>query len=352
MYPALAVARAVRDARPDVDLSYIGGARGLENQLVAAEFDLPYHRLTVRSLRSAARDIHLVLDPLRLAASAPQAFVLLGRLRPAAIFTSGGYLAVPLVAAARARGIPSLVWEGNVMPGRATRAVGRLATRVAVSFPPTLAAFGSKGFVSGTPIRSFIGIDRDAARRSFGVAEEDRLLLVFGGSQAVARFNAALGEALPRLVDDWRVLHLAGVTGVEAAREARERLPAELRERYTIEPFLTDRMADALVAADLVVGRAGSSTCAELTAVGVAAILVPYPYAGAHQRLNAAWLAEQGAAVAVPDEELDGDRLIAEAATLRDDRARAAIAKAASKLGRPDAARRLAEELLALATAR
>jgi len=200
--------------------------------------------------------------------------------------------------------------------------------------------------------RSFVGIDRGAARRSFGVAEEDRLLLVFGGSQAVARFNAALGEALPRLVDDWRVLHLAGVTGVEAAREARERLPAELRERYTIEPFLTDRMADALVAADLVVGRAGSSTCAELTAVGVAAILVPYPYAGAHQRLNAAWLAEQGAAVAVPDEELDGDRLIAEAATLRDDRARAAIAKAASKLGRPDAARRLAEELLALATAR
>ena len=111
-------------------------------------------------------------------------------------------------------------------------------------------------------------------------------------------------------------------------------------------------MADALVAADLVVGRAGSSTCAELTAVGVASILVPYPYAGAHQRLNAAWLAEQGAAVAVPDEELDGDRLIAEAAALRDDGARATIAEAASKLGRPDAARRLAEELLALATAR
>ena len=352
MYPALAVARAVRDARPDVDLSYIGGARGLENQLVAAEFDLPYHRLTVRSLRSAARDIHLVLDPLRLAASAPQAFVLLGRLRPAAIFTSGGYLAVPLVAAARARGIPTLVWEGNVMPGRATRAVGRLASRVAVSFPPTLAAFGAKAFVSGTPIRSFVGIDRAAARRSFGVTDTDRLLLVFGGSQAVARFNAALGEALPRLVDDWRVLHLAGVGGMDAALAARERLPAEQRERYAVEPFLTDRMADALVAADLVVGRAGSSTCAELAAVGVASILVPYPYAGAHQRLNAAWLAEQGAAVAVPDQELDGPRLVAEATALRDDDRRSAVAEAARKLGRPDAARRLAEELLALAGGR
>jgi len=352
VYPALAVARAVRDARPDVDLSYIGGARGLENQLVAAELDLPYHRLTVRSLRSAARDIHLVLDPLRLAASAPQAYVLLGRLRPAAIFTSGGYLAVPLVAAARARGIPTLVWEGNVMPGRATRAVGRLASRVAVSFPPTLAAFGAKGFVSGTPIRSFVGIDRATARRSFGVTDTDRLLLVFGGSQAVARFNAALGEALPRLVDDWRVLHLAGVGGMDAALAARERLPAEQRERYAVEPFLTDRMAYALVAADLVVGRAGSSTCAELAAVGVASILVPYPYAGAHQRLNAAWLAEQGAAVAVPDQELDGPRLVAEATALRDDDRRSAVAEAARKLGRPDAARRLAEELLALAGSR
>ncbi|MEP6680092.1 MAG: glycosyltransferase, partial [Chloroflexota bacterium] len=256
----------MRDAQPDVDLSYIGGARGLENQLVAAELDVPYHRLTVRSLRSGTRDIHLVLDPVRLAASAPQAFVLLGRLRPAAIFTSGGYLAVPLVAAARARRIPTLVWEGNVMPGRATRAVGRLATRVAVSFPPTLAAFGPKAFVSGTPIRSFVGFDRAAARRSFGVADADRLLLVFGGSQAVARFNASLGEAIPALAEDWRVLHLAGVGGMEAALAARERLSAGLRERYLIEPFLTDRMADALVAADLVVGRAGSSTCAELTA--------------------------------------------------------------------------------------
>jgi len=139
---------------------------------------------------------------------------------------------------------------------------------------------------------------------------------------------------------------------MEAALAARERLPAEQRERYAVEPFLTDRMADALVAADLVVGRAGSSTCAELAAVGVASILVPYRYAGAHQRLNAAWLAEQGAAVAVPDQELDGARLVAEATALREDARRAAVAEAARNLGRPDAARRLAEELLALAGSR
>lgn len=355
MYPALAVARALRDVRPDVELDYIGGVRGFERRLVASHpmrGELPYHELVVRSLRSAGLSVHTVLDPLRLGASIPQAWWLLGRLRPAALFTTGGYLALPLVLAARARGVPTLVWEGNVLPGRATRAIGRWATRVAVSFPPTLDAFPGNSFVSGTPIRSFAGIDREAARHAFGVDAGERLLLVFGGSQAVSRFNQALTDALPRLLRDWRVLHLAGEAGMADAGAARQALPEELRARYTPEPFLTDRMADALIAADLVLGRAGSSTCAEVAAVGVASILVPYPYAGAHQRYNARYLADEGAAVMVADEELDGDRLVAEVEPLRDDARRSAMATAARRLGRPDAARALAEELLALAERR
>ena len=306
----------------------------------------------VRSLRTSGADLHLVLDPLRLAASVPQAWRLLGRLRPAAIFTTGGYLALPLVSAARARGIPSLLWEGNVIPGRATAAVARLATRVAVSYPPTLGAFPGRSFVSGTPIRSFAGIDRAAARASFGVAPDERLLLVFGGSQAVARITAALDAALERLLDDWRILHLAGPAGMPAALDIRGRLSEGLRERYEPIAFLTDRMAEALVAADLVLGRAGSSTCAEVAAVGVASILVPYPHAAGHQQANAAWLAAQGAAVVVRDAELDGDRLAAEATALLDDEHRARIGQAAQAVARPDAARLLAEELLAMGEGR
>jgi UDP-N-acetylglucosamine--N-acetylmuramyl-(pentapeptide) pyrophosphoryl-undecaprenol N-acetylglucosamine transferase len=351
VYPALAVARALRDARPDVELSYIGGVRGLERRIVAGD-ELPYHQLVVRSLRGSGRDVHLVLDPMRLGASVPQAWWLLGRLRPAAVFTTGGYLALPLVLAARARGIPTLVWEGNVIAGRATAAVGRLASRVAVSFPPTLSTFPGRAFVSGTPIRSFEGVVRAAARASFGLGSDDRLLLVFGGSQAVARITAALDAALERLLADWRILHIAGEAGLAPAEELRQSLPSALRDRYQPLSFLTDRMVDALAAADLVLGRAGSSTCAEVAAVGVASILVPYPHAGAHQRANAAWLADQGAAVVVPDAELDGERLLAEAARLRDDATRAAIADAARRLGRPDAAARIAAELLAMAERR
>jgi UDP-N-acetylglucosamine--N-acetylmuramyl-(pentapeptide) pyrophosphoryl-undecaprenol N-acetylglucosamine transferase len=350
VYPALAVARALRDAQPDLELSYIGGVRGMERRIVGDE--LPYHQLVVRSLRSSGRDAHLVLDPIRLGASLPQAWWLLRELRPAALFTTGGYLALPIVLAARARGIPTLVWEGNVIPGRSNAVVGRLATRVAVSFPPTLSAFPGTAFVSGTPIRSFAGVDRAQARASFGVAPDDRLMLVFGGSQAVARITAAMDEALERLLADWRVLHVAGEAGMIGAEALRSRLPAGLATGYQPVPFLADRMADALVAADLVVGRAGSSTCAEVAAAGVAAILIPYPHAGAHQRANAAWLADHGAAVVVPDAELDGERLLAEARRLRDDATRTPVADAARRLGRPDAAGRIADELLAMAQGR
>jgi UDP-N-acetylglucosamine--N-acetylmuramyl-(pentapeptide) pyrophosphoryl-undecaprenol N-acetylglucosamine transferase len=352
VYPALAVARALRDARPDLELSYIGGVRGFERQLVADEGWLAYHQLVVRSLRSGGMNAHLVLDPLRLGASVPQAFSLLGRLRPAAVFTTGGYLGIPLVMAARARRIPSLVWEGNVVPGRATAAVGRLASRVAVSFEPTLAAFPGRAFVSGTPIRSFAGIDRAQARSRLELADDDRQLLVFGGSQAVARITAALEGALERLLAGWRVLHIAGAAGLADAQAARERLHPDRRDRYRPVAFLTDGMADALVAADLVLGRAGSSTCAEVAAVGVASILVPYPYAGGHQAQNAAWLADRRAAVLVPDVELTADRLAAEAERLRDDTVRAELAANARRLGRPDAARDIADELLAMAERR
>ena len=126
MYPALAVARALRDARSDVELDYVGGVRGFERRIVAGHAlaaEIGYHQLVVRSLRTAGMSLATVGDAARLAASVPQAWSLLGRLRPAALFTTGGYLALPLVLAARSRRIPTLVWEGNVQPGRAATTV-------------------------------------------------------------------------------------------------------------------------------------------------------------------------------------------------------------------------------------
>jgi len=299
------------------------------------------------------RDLHLVLDPLRLAASVPQAAALLGRLRPAAVFTTGGYAAIPVLLAARPLGIPVVLWEGNAVPGRSVRATARLATAVAVSFEMTCGSLGARRcYRTGTPIRDPAAVSRAAARARLGVPADDRLLLVFGGSQSVRRFSVAVAGALPRLVERTRVLHVTGDAGYADALAGREALPAQVRERYRPVPFLADEMADALAAADLLVGRAGSSTLAEAAAFGLPLVCVPYPHAAGHQRANARALVEAGAARLVGDEAFDADALLAAAALLDDSAALGTMRAAALAVGRPGAAEAVAALVLAAAARR
>ncbi len=342
------MARALHERRADVELAWVGGHRGLEEGIVAAA-GIPLTRLWLRSLRSTDLSVHALLDPIRLAASFSQAFALLARQRPDAIFATGGYVALPVLAAAAAQRIPALLWEGNLVPGRSVRVGAPLARVIAVSFPDTCRALGGECRVTGTPIRPLGGIVRAVARARFEVAEHDRCLLVFGGSQAVARFDAAVGEALARLVARAVVIHVTGEGGYAQALRRREALPEPLRPRYRPYPFLREEMGEALVAADLVVGRAGSSTLAEVTAVGLPMVVVPYPHAAGHQRANAQAVAEAGAALLVEDEAFDGAALL-EALGILDDPARAEAMRAASRaLGRPGAAAANAALVLALA---
>jgi UDP-N-acetylglucosamine--N-acetylmuramyl-(pentapeptide) pyrophosphoryl-undecaprenol N-acetylglucosamine transferase len=352
IYPALAVARSLRASDPEVELAWLGGQRGLEASIVKAA-GIPIRRLALRSLRSTDRSIHLVLDPARLAISVPQAAAILARQRPAAILTTGGFVAIPVLLAARPLGIPTILWEGNVIPGRSVRATARLASVVAVSFPetcPALAVDESRCYLTGTPIRDFGWVDPEAARARFGVRPGERLLLVFGGSQAVRRFNAAVAAALPELVGRVHLVHVTGDAGYADALAAREALPAERRERYRPYPFLGAEMADALVAADLIVGRAGSSTLAEATALGKPLVVVPYPHAAGHQAANARRIVESGAGLLVPDEAFDRAALLDAAAILDDPARHARMAAAARELGRPAAAEAVAELVRAAAT--
>jgi UDP-N-acetylglucosamine--N-acetylmuramyl-(pentapeptide) pyrophosphoryl-undecaprenol N-acetylglucosamine transferase len=318
---------------------------------------IPFTRLALRSLRTAGADRHAVLDPIRLAASVPQAAAILAREGPNAIFTTGGYVAVPVMLAAAAFRIPVVLWDGNVIPGRAVRATARLAAMIAVSFEATCralatAAPGRPCFVTGTPIRDVAELDREAARRRLEIAPGERVLLIFGGSQTVRRFNAALAEALPRLVERVTVIHVTGEDGYPSALAGREALPEMARQRYRPYPFLRDEMLAALAAADLVVGRAGSSTLAEATALGLPMVVVPYPHAAGHQRANAASLVAAGAARLIDDEAFDAAALLDAARLLDDPAAHAAMSGAARSLGRPGAARAVAELVLAAATRR
>jgi UDP-N-acetylglucosamine--N-acetylmuramyl-(pentapeptide) pyrophosphoryl-undecaprenol N-acetylglucosamine transferase len=297
----------------------------------------------------------LVLDPLRLALAMPQAASILVRERPAAIFTTGGFVAIPTMMAAAPLRIPVVLWDGNVVPGRSVRATARLADVIAVAHEETgrrLAGSGRRWYVTGTPIRDVTGIDRATARERLGLPADSQVVLVFGGSQAVRRLNGAVSEALPRLVERAHVVHVAGEDGYASALADRERLPAGLRDRYRPAPFLREDMLPALVSADLVVGRAGASTMAEVTALGLPAVIVPYPHAAGHQEANARILADAGAARIVRDEAFDAAALLDAAAILDDEPTRAAMAAASRGLGRPRAADAVAELVLALAERR
>jgi UDP-N-acetylglucosamine--N-acetylmuramyl-(pentapeptide) pyrophosphoryl-undecaprenol N-acetylglucosamine transferase len=356
IYPALAVARSLRERPDPPELHWLGGHRGLEASLVPAA-GIPVSRLAARSLRTTAADIHAILDPLRLAASVPQAALVLARVQPAAIFTTGGYVAIPVLMAAAPMRIPVVLWDGNVIPGRAVRATARLASMLAVSFEATCRALASSApgrpcFVTGTPIRDTAGIDRVAARVRLDIAPGERMILIFGGSQTVVRFNAAVAEALPRLVDRVTVVHVTGEDGYPAALAGREALPEAVRRRYRPYPFLREEMLSALAAADLIVGRAGSSTLAEATALGLPMVVVPYPHAAGHQRANAASLVEAGAARLIDDAAFDAAALLDSAALLDDPTAHATMSAAARSLGRPGAAAAVAELVQAAATRR
>ncbi|HUG48696.1 MAG TPA: UDP-N-acetylglucosamine--N-acetylmuramyl-(pentapeptide) pyrophosphoryl-undecaprenol N-acetylglucosamine transferase [Candidatus Limnocylindria bacterium] len=348
VYPALAVARSLAERTAEAEFLWLGGRRGLEATIVpGAGFEL--RRLWLRSLRTVDLSTHTLLDPLRLAASYPQALALMARWRPRVVFTTGGYAAIPVLAAAASLRVPSVLWEGNLLPGRSVRATARLASVLTVSFAETCARLPGRCYVTGTPIRSFRGADRAAARTRLQLPPADPCLLVFGGSQAVRRLNAAVSQALPELLPRTAVLHVTGHGAYAEALRRREALPAELRGRYRPFAFLGDEMTDALVAADLLVGRAGSSTLAEAAAVGLPMVVVPYPHASAHQAANARHLEKAGAARIVPDERFDAASLVEAAALLEDGAQLEAMREAARSFGRPGAAAAVAELVLALA---
>ena len=256
------------------------------------------------------------------------------------IFSTGGYIAIPTLIAAWLTRTPSLLWEGNVQAGRSNTLVAPLASHRAVAWQQTAERApwsGAKTTVTGTPVRE-LTIDRRTARTARGLTSSDQLLLVFGGSQRVRRFETALDGALATLLTEWRVLHVV-MDGLPEAEQRRASLPAELRDRYEPVSFLGGgAMEAALVSADLMLGRAGASTIAEAAAAGLPAIIVPYPFAGGHQRANAEAAAAAGAATLINDEDLTPERLLAAVATYATPAQRATAASAATTLAHPDAA--------------
>ncbi len=272
-------------------------------------------------------------------AALPRAWRLLATLNPDAVLGAGGYVAGPVGAAAAARRVPLLLMEADSHLGMTNRLLARSAKRVYLAFPIP-GREGPRYQLTGRPVPAPF-TDRAAARRRFGLSEDDVCVLVFGGSQGARSINHAAVEAFAGA--RFRVLHAAGERDLPD-------LTAPGRH-YDLRGYIPD-FGEALLASDLVVARAGGSIF-EIAAYGRPALLIPYPHATAdHQAANAEFMERAGAAVVIPDEGLTGPRLAHEVGRLLADPTRlAAMARASASLARPEAAREIARGVMAGASA-
>jgi UDP-N-acetylglucosamine--N-acetylmuramyl-(pentapeptide) pyrophosphoryl-undecaprenol N-acetylglucosamine transferase len=349
--PAIAVADALRAEGAEV--SFLGTRERAEAELVpAAGYEIDHLRVSGLDRRNPIKAAAAAWRAVRAVGAARR---VLARRRAEVVLGGGGYVAGPAGLAAIRMGLPLVQTEADSHLGLANRLLARRARRVCLAFPIP-GRDGDPYLVTGRPVpRAVLEADATAARRRFGIPEPADCVTVVGGSLGAASINHAAFDAfagsergLPHdhVGQPW-ILHVAGSRDYG---ELRRRWDEEGRpERYTLLQYEPD-LGDVLAAADLVVARAGGSVM-EIAAAGRPAILIPYPHAtGDHQTTNARWMADGGAAVVIPDRELTPEVLSARVAELlRDEDRLREMSLAARRLAKPDAAERIAGEVLAAA---
>jgi len=343
LIPALALAQALRDAGPSVDVLLVGAERGIEAELLPRQ---PFrHRLLQiepiyrRAWWRNARWLWL----------APHVWRDVGRLlreeRPAVVIGTGGYAAGPVVLRAQRAGIPTALVEENAVPGLTTRWLARGARQVHLGFPEARDRLSpgahTEIFALGNPVRPPEPGDPRAARRALGLDPDRPTVFAFGGSQGAQTLNYAVAAALERRLLGANVLW--GTGAAHAAALARYAVP----DRVVVRGFF-DSMTEPYRAADVVVSRAGAMTVAELCAWGKPSILVPLPSAAAdHQAHNARALAAAGAAIHLPEHDLTPYALADQVGRLLGDHARLeSLAARARARGNPNAAQDIVSKIL------
>lgn len=348
MFPAIAVAEVLQ-ALAQADVVFCGTARGVEARVVPAR-GWPLELLDVEPMKGKGAS-QAVRAAVVAARATIQANALVGRLRPHVVLSAGGYAAGPVTLAAALRGVPVAVLEPNRVVGLTNRILAPFARRAYVAWDEAATRFrASARRTYGVPVRRGFVPDPYKPR---GTAR----VLVLGGSQGAAALNDRVPDAMARLtgaIGGLSVVHQAGVgrDGVPRDAAVRDAYASRGVEGAVVVAFLDD-VARAIAEADVVVARAGAGTIAEITAIGRAAILVPFPHsADDHQGRNAEGLARLGAAVSVHQQEASATRLASEIErVLGDDSLRVSMADAARAHGRPTAAHDVAVDLLALAGA-
>lgn len=381
MYPALAVAERLIEADPQTHLAFVGTVGGFEKPLVeksGVRLD------SVDEVQAGAMHgvglIKASLGLLKTLMGTVQALGILGRRKPQVVLMTGGWVGLPVALAAWLRRIPVAVFLPDIEPALSIKMLRFFATKIAVTTPDSAPYVpANKMVVTGYPLRRmlthmpapdslgeeqlatgdypsfvvagtangatlYVPVNRTAGIAHFKLDPAKKTLLVFGGSRGARNINIAVIDALPELLGrgDLQIIHVTGELDAERGK-------AVTADGYHPYAYLHDDMGLAMAAADLCVCRSGASTLGELPHFGLPSILVPYPFAWRYQKVNADYLAERGAAMVLPDEQMQA-RLADTVLSLLDDRTTlAAMRNAARALDRPHAALAIGEMLKGIA---
>ena len=274
------------------EIHYIGTKNGIERTLIEPMRDVTYHAVSSGKLRRYF-DVKNFTDPFRVIAGMFQSFSVISKLKPAVVFSKGGFVSVPVVVAAALCGVPVVMHESDITPGLANKLCKPFAQAICTTFPECAKLLGSKGVQTGTPLRAqiFSG-SRERGLRLSGFDGNKPVLMMIGGSLGAQTVNAVLRESLPALTRKYDVLHVCG----------KGNLSPELNQTpgYRQFEYLSDELPDAFACADIVLSRAGSNSLSELLALRKPMLLIPYHSGRGDQVLNAESLKARGLAHVMP----------------------------------------------------
>jgi UDP-N-acetylglucosamine--N-acetylmuramyl-(pentapeptide) pyrophosphoryl-undecaprenol N-acetylglucosamine transferase len=331
IFPGIAVAKEIMRRDPESEVLFVGTARGLEIKIV------PDNGFQLSLINSAGLKNVGLIGKVQGLSVLPRSFLearrIIRQFRPHVVVGAGGYVSGPVLLMAAIMGVPTLVMDSNALPGFTNRQLARFVERAALTFDEAVPFFGEKGVVTGNPVRhEFFDVPAKKASDKFHV-------LIFGGSQGAQAINNAMIDALPVLSEHADHLAITHQTGEADFEKVRNAYNDSAFASADVRPFISD-MFDEFAKADLIISRAGATTCAEIAAAGRGAIMVPLPTAADdHQRKNAEALQNAGAAKMILQSELTGEQLAVEIGALLSDREHvSAMADAAKKIARPDAA--------------
>lgn len=348
VYPALALIRTIKKKHPDTTFLYIGTERGLESNIIRRE-NIPFEAVEITGFRRSL-SFENIKTVIRFLKGVKRSKQIINEFKPDAVIGTGGYVSAPVVYAAAKKKIPAVIHEQNSVPGLTNKFLSKYVQKVAICFDAAKEFFPAhKVILTGNPRASeVVGKKSQGELLKLGLKENIPTALITGGSRGARPINEAVIKSLAQLTNKpYQVVYITGEVHFEDVKKEVELIGAS--PNVAVVPFIHN-MEEVLTEIDVVVGRAGATSLAEITALGIPSILIPSPYVtNNHQEKNATVLTSVGAAIMLQEKDLSSQRLMdALDEILMDDKKRQNMSEASKKLGMPDASDRLYDVLLSM----